>query len=73
MPVDAAPARDVADPRVKAALAMAPGVRAGIGMDADGSRKCAFPRSSSSAPAIPSRRRARTPCSRPTTSAMWTS
>jgi len=36
MPVDPAPARDVADPRVKAALAMAPGVVQAFGMDAEG-------------------------------------
>src|SRR4030095_16182990 len=36
MPVDAAPARDVADARVKAAFAMAPGVVQAFGMDAEG-------------------------------------
>ena len=36
MPVDATPALDVADPRVKAAFAMAPGVIQAFGMDAAG-------------------------------------
>lgn len=36
MPVDPAPASNVADPRVKAAMAMAPGVVQAFGMDAEG-------------------------------------
>ena len=43
MPVDAAPARDVADARVKAALAMAPGVVQAFGMDAEGLAQMRIP------------------------------
>lgn len=43
MPVDAAPALDVADPRVKAAFAMAPGVVQAFGMDAQGVSQMRIP------------------------------
>jgi predicted dienelactone hydrolase len=43
MPVDAAPARDVADARVKAAFAMAPGVVQAFGMDAEGLAQMRIP------------------------------
>ncbi len=43
MPVDAAPARDVHDARVKAVFSMAPGDLPGFGMDAAGLRKLALP------------------------------
>lgn len=43
MQVDAGPARDVRDDRVKAAFAMAPGDIQGFGMDAAGLRRMAIP------------------------------
>ena len=43
MPIDAGPALDVHDPRVKAVFAMAPGDLPGFGMDADGLRRLAVP------------------------------
>jgi predicted dienelactone hydrolase len=43
MPVDAAPALHLRDPRVKAAFAMAPGIVQAFGMDADGLGKMAVP------------------------------
>jgi len=43
LPLDANPARDVADPRVKAAFAMAPGDVQGFGMDEVGLRQSAIP------------------------------
>lgn len=43
MGLDAGPALDVRDPRVKAAFAMAPGDVQGFGMDADGLGKMAIP------------------------------
>jgi predicted dienelactone hydrolase len=43
LPVDAAPALTVYDPRIKAAFAMAPGIIKAFGMDADGLRKLAIP------------------------------
>ncbi|MDN5871638.1 MAG: hypothetical protein L0H73_13065 [Nitrococcus sp.] len=43
MRVDAAPARDVRDDRIKAAFAMAPGDIQGFGMDAAGLRQMAIP------------------------------
>jgi predicted dienelactone hydrolase len=43
LPVDAAPALAVADPRVKAAFAMAPGVVQAFGMDAAGLAQMAIP------------------------------
>jgi predicted dienelactone hydrolase len=43
MPVDAGPARDVHDARVKAVFSMAPGDLPGFGMDAAGLRKLAVP------------------------------
>ena len=43
MPVDAAPALHLRDPRVKAAFAMAPGIIQAFGMDAQGLAKMAVP------------------------------
>jgi predicted dienelactone hydrolase len=43
LPVDAGPARDVRDSRVKAAFAMAPGDVAGFGMDEAGLRQLTIP------------------------------
>ena len=43
LPIDAGPALDVRDPRVKAVFAMAPGDFPGFGMDADGLRQLAIP------------------------------
>jgi predicted dienelactone hydrolase len=43
MRVDAGPALDVRDPRIKAAFAMAPGDIQGFGMDADGLRQMTIP------------------------------
>jgi len=43
LPVDAAPARDVRDSRVRAVFAMAPGDVAGFGMDAAGLRQLTIP------------------------------
>ena len=43
LPLDAAPARDVRDKRVKAAFSMAPGDLPGFGMDAAGLRQLAVP------------------------------
>ncbi|HEY1432452.1 MAG TPA: hypothetical protein VGF39_12615 [Stellaceae bacterium] len=43
MPVDAAPARHLRDPRVKAAFAMAPGIVQAFGMDPAGLAKMAVP------------------------------
>jgi predicted dienelactone hydrolase len=43
LPLDAEPARDVRDSRIKAAFAMAPGDITGFGMDADGLRQSTTP------------------------------
>jgi len=43
LPLDAAPARDVRDSRVKAAFAMAPGDISGFGMDEAGLRQLTIP------------------------------
>ena len=43
MRIDAEPARDVRDDRVKAAFAMAPGDIQGFGMDAAGLRQMTIP------------------------------
>jgi predicted dienelactone hydrolase len=43
LPLDAGPARDVRDSRVRAAFAMAPGDLPGFGMDADGLRQLTIP------------------------------
>jgi predicted dienelactone hydrolase len=43
LPLDAKPALDVADPRIKAAFAMAPGVVKAFGMDADGLKQMRVP------------------------------
>ncbi len=43
LPLDAEPARDVRDNRIKAAFAMAPGDITGFGMDADGLRQSTTP------------------------------
>ena len=43
LPLDAAPALNVADARVKAAFAMAPGIVQAFGMDADGLRAANIP------------------------------
>ena len=43
LPIDAAPALDVRDRRVKAAFSMAPGDLPGFGMDADGLRQLGIP------------------------------
>src|SRR5258706_182033 len=43
LPLDAGPARDVADKRVKAVLAMAPGIVQAFGMDEAGLRQLTVP------------------------------
>ena len=43
LPLDAAPALNVGDPRVKAAFAMAPGIVQAFGLDADGLRQVNIP------------------------------
>jgi predicted dienelactone hydrolase len=64
LPLDAGPALDVADKRVKAVFAMAPGIVQAFGMDEAGLRQLTVPAISPSAPPTPRRRPRTTPSSR---------
>jgi predicted dienelactone hydrolase len=67
LPLDATPALDVHDKRIKAVFAMAPGIIQAFGMDAAGLRSSRFRPTSRSAPATPRRRPRTTPSSPPGT------
>ncbi len=68
LPLDAGPALDVHDKRVKAVFAMAPGIVQAFGMDAAGLQQPKCRPTSRSARAIPRRRRRTMPSSLPGTS-----